>query len=86
MCSTGTGHLDKLYKAVSSEMSSESHLRRLCGKKGKSVQHLVSGCKKLAQKEYKRRHNNKAKKVHWVLCKKNGLEHTEKWYEQVNSK
>ena len=67
-------------------MSSEIHLCRLCGKKGKSVQHLVSGCEKLAQKEYKRQHNNKAKKVHWVLCKKNRLEHMEKWYEQVNSK
>ena len=26
----------------------------------------------MAQKEYKRQHNNKAKKVHWDLCKKNG--------------
>ena len=51
--------------------------------KGKSVQHLVSGCEKLAQKEYKRRHDNVAKKVHWDLCKKNGLEHTEKSYEHV---
>ena len=47
------------------------------------MQHLISGCEKLAQKEYKRRHDNVAKKVHWDLCKKNGLEHTEKWYEHV---
>ena len=45
------------------------------------MQHLVSGCEKLAQKKYKRRHGNVAKKVHWDLCKKKGLEHTEKWYE-----
>ena len=51
--------------------------------KSESVQHLVSGCEKLAQKEYKRGHNNVAKKVHWDLCKKNGLEHTEKWYEHI---
>ena len=38
---------------------------------------------KLAWKEYKRQYNNVAKKVHWDLCKKNGLEHTEKWYEHV---
>ena len=31
-------------------------------KKGESVQHLVSGCEKLAQKEYKRQHKNAAKK------------------------
>ena len=37
----------------------------------------------MAQKEYKRRHDNIAKKVHWDLCKKNGLEHTEKWYDHV---
>ena len=46
------------------DKTSESSLCRLCGKKGESVQHLVSGCEKLAQKEYKRRHNNIAKKVH----------------------
>ena len=61
----------------------ESPLCRLCGRKGESVQHLVCGCEKLAQKEYKRRHDNVAKKVHWDFCKKNGLEHTEKWYEHV---
>ena len=67
-------HIDK---------TSESPLCRLCGKKCESVQHLVSGCEKLAQKEYKRRHGNVAKKVHWDLCKKNRLEHPEKWYERV---
>ena len=48
--------------------------------KGESVQHITSRCKKLAQKEYKRRHDNVAKKVHWDICKKNRLEHGEKWY------
>ena len=37
----------------------------------------------MAQKEYKRRHDNVAKKVHWDICKKNRLEHSEKWYEHV---
>ena len=45
---------------------------------GESVQHLVSGCGKLARKEYKRQCANVAKNVHWDLCRKNGLEHTEK--------
>ena len=30
-----------------------------------------------------RQHDNVANKVHWDFCKKNGLEHTEKWYEHV---
>ena len=47
------------------------------------MQHLVCGCEKLAQKEYKRRHDNVAKKVHWDFCKKNGLEHTKKGHEHV---
>ena len=67
-------HIDK---------TSERPLWRLCEKKGESVQHLVSECEKLAQKEYKRQHGNLVKKVHWDLFKKNGLEHTEKWYEHV---
>ena len=58
-------------------------LCRLCAKKCESVQHLVCGCEKLFQKEYKRRHDNVAKKVHWDFCKKYGLEHMEKWYEHV---
>ena len=52
--------------------------------KGESVPHLVSGCEKLAQKEYEKRHGNVAKKFHWDLCKKNGEKHTEKWYEHVS--
>ena len=46
------------------DRTSESPLCRLCGKRGESVQHLVSGCEKLAQKEYKRRQDNVAKKFH----------------------
>ena len=52
-------------------------------KKCESVQHLVCGCEKLAQREYKRRYDNVARKVHWDFCKKNGWEHAEKWYEHV---
>ena len=37
----------------------------------------------MAQKEFKRRHDNVAKEVHWDICKKNRLEHSEKWYEHV---
>ena len=42
-------HIDK---------TSESPVCRLYEKKGESVQHITSGCEKLTQKEYKRRHNN----------------------------
>ena len=37
------------YKKHHIDKTSESPLCRLCGKKGESVQQLVSGCEKLAQ-------------------------------------
>ena len=66
------------------DKNSETHLCRLCGKKDESVQHITSGCEKLTQKEYKRRHGNVAKKVHWDICKKNKLEHIEKWQKHAS--
>ena len=32
-------------------------------------------------KEYKRRHDNVARRLHWDLCKTNGLKCNVKWYE-----
>ena len=48
-------HIDKI---------SESPLCRLFRKKDESVQHITSRCETLAEKEYKRRHDNVAQKVH----------------------
>ena len=39
-------------------------LCRVCRKVDESIDHIVSGCSKLAQKEYKRRHDNLEKIVH----------------------
>ena len=36
---------------------------------------------KLAQREYKRRHDTVAKLVHWKLCENYNLKRKEKWYE-----
>ena len=60
---------------------SENPLCRICGERGETVQHLICECKKLAQREYKRRHDTVAKLVHWKLCEKHNLERKEKWYE-----
>ena len=43
-------------------------------KEDKSIDHIVSGCSKLGQKEYKRRHNNLGKIVHWKLARKCNFE------------
>ena len=65
------------------DRSIDSPLCRMYGKCGESVQHIVSGCEKLAQKEYKRRQHNVAKKIHSDLCKKHDLEHHEKWCDHI---
>ena len=36
-------------------------LCRMCDKKSETISHIVSECGKLAQKEYKRIHNNVAR-------------------------
>ena len=38
-------------------------------------------CKKLAQKEYKKKHDNVARYIHWLLMEKYGMERSVKWYE-----
>ena len=43
---------------------------RMCKKADESIDHVVSGCSKLAQKECKRRHDNLGKIVHWKLARK----------------
>ena len=54
---------------------------RLYKKADESIDHVVSGCNKLAQKEYKRRHDNLGKTVHWRLARKCNFEAGDKWYE-----
>ena len=61
--------------------TSENPLCRMCSEKGEPVQHIICEYKKLAQREYKRRHDTVAKLVYWKLCEMHNLERTEKWYE-----
>ena len=53
----------------------------MCGERGETVQYTKCECKKIAQREYKRRHKAVAKLVHWKLWEKYNLERKEKWYE-----
>ena len=45
------------------------------------MEHITSECKKIAQREYKRRHDTVGKLVHWKFCEKHNLEKKEKRYE-----
>ena len=42
---------------------------------------MIAKCKKLAQKEYKQRHNNIARIVCLELCQKFGFVGEVKWYD-----
>ena len=70
----------KLVKAKI-DKSQKGMLCRLCKKTDESIDHVVSGCSKLAQKEYKRRHDNLGKIVHWKLARKFNFEAGDKWYK-----
>ena len=65
-------HIDK---------TTDSPLCRMCKEKGESVMHILSECSKLAQREYKRRHDNVARIVHWELCGMYKIEKGKNWYE-----
>ena len=43
---------------------------RLCGDRDETTNHMISECSKLAQKEYKARHDWVGKVIHWETCKK----------------
>ena len=42
----------------------------MCKKTNESIDHVVCGCSKLAQRDYKRKHNNLGKIVHYKLTRK----------------
>ena len=53
---------------------------RLCGDSDEPINHIISECSKLAQKELKTRHNWVGKVIHWEMCKKFKFDHANKWY------
>ena len=53
---------------------------RLCGDRDEATNHITNECSKVAQKEYKTRHDWVAKVIHWEMCKKLKFDHTNKWY------
>ena len=63
------------------DKSQEQSKCRMCGERDETVNHLVSECSKLAQREYKRRHDWVGRRVHWEVCRMYGIEVKGKWYE-----
>ena len=59
---------------------------RLCKEKEETIDHLVSACSKIAQTDYRDRHNKVASMLHWNLCKKYQLPAADKWWEHKTEK
>ena len=43
---------------------------RLCSDRDETTNHIISECSKLAQEEYKAKHDWVGKVIHWEMCKK----------------
>ena len=82
ICSAQEQALRTNYTRFYIDQTAESPLCRMCGSKGEMVAHVVGECGKLAQTEYKGRHENMAGYIHWQLCGKCGLERANSWYEK----
>ena len=83
ICSAQEQALRTTYIKFRIDKKAESPMCRMCGEKAESGNQLTSECSKLAQHEYKRRHDNVARYVHWQLCRKAEHERTEKWYKHT---
>ena len=46
----------------------------MCRNADENIDHIVSGCSKLAKKEYKRRNDSLGKIVNWKLARKYNFE------------
>ena len=65
------------------DQSQQESKCRMCGKADETVNHLLSECSKMAQREYKRRHDWLGKRVHWEICHRLQFQTKEHWYEHV---
>ena len=63
------------------DKTSSNNKCRLCKVNEETIDHLVSSCSKIAQTDYKERHDKVASMLHWNLCRKYNLPTAEKWWE-----
>jgi hypothetical protein len=54
---------------------------RMCGSRSETVFHILCECEKMAQLQYKKRHDKVAGLIHWEMCKQFGLPYAKHWYD-----
>ena len=52
---------------------------RLWSERDETINHIISECSELTQREYKARHDWVGKVMHWEMCKKFRFDHANKW-------
>ena len=65
------------------EKTQQNRKYRLYGDRDETINHIISKCGKLAQKEYRSRHDWVGRVIHWEMCKKFRFDHTKKWYKHI---
>ncbi|WP_411028253.1 hypothetical protein, partial [Salmonella sp. s60131] len=68
------------------EKSAEYPTCRLCKEADETINHILSCCKKIAQTDYKQRHNVVAQMVHWNLCQNYHLPVAKNWWDHKPEK
>ena len=71
----------KIYREVGEDGEVVSALCRVCGLKTETVAHIAGGCGVLMGGPGTVRHDKMGSRVHWELCRKYGVECSERWYE-----
>eukprot|EP00116_Pleurobrachia_bachei_P008550 sb/3468812/ len=59
---------------------------RICNQHNESVEHILNGCTKLANGDYKLRHDRVAAALHWGMCKDHGFPAESKWWSHYAEK
>ena len=81
ICSAQEQFIRTNYIKYNIDKTAESPLCRMCGTRNETISHIVSECGKLAQKEYKWRHDSVGRYLHWQFCEKLGLNRARLWYQ-----
>ena len=65
-------------------MSQQNSKCRPCSDRDETINHITSESSKLAQKEYKTRHDWVGNVIHWEMCKKFKFEHSKFKLDHTN--
>ena len=71
------------YKKATIDSTQTDPKCRIGKQNNETMSHIVRACPKLAQKEYKKRHDKAARAIHWDLSGKYGFQRNERWYDHV---